>query len=418
MKPDIILSKRFSFSNHNNTSLYLPLYYGIFILAAVFPQVIHIYGGSIDSVWKILVILFLLYKTINLKKISRISKTTFYCLFILSFSYSLTLACNFNSFNYSIDKLVIPFLMVYLFLELPQRVSNIPVDNIFIFHKIFVLFIIFSCIYNMIVNYTALLHITSITPIGAGRIHSFFDNKNSFGAFLFFGNVAAAFLWIYTNDTKWFFSTLIIFLNLWMSMCRTAIVLSLVLLFISYVLVEKKPKWMKVASYLVVLLILFCSIIFYDNIIDLFNNFFSSTRSLDVRDQYIDNMMPLLDGYHGVVGYGTWQANNLAAKYAGNQYFHNSLLKIFISGGLLYFIFYLFVVLVSFKNCISCCFNNWRFGVFNLCVIIAYIIYTFFEAITIFEPPVLSMVATLFVVSFPILFSKCKNKYLEIQFES
>ena len=139
------------------------------------------------------------------------------------------------------------------------------------------------------------------------------------------------------------------------------------------------------------------------------NNIFGSTTSIEARNSYIDNMIGLLQGIHLVFGYGLSNSSLLAATYTGNRYFHNTYLKIAISGGIFYEILFFSMIILSLKKSVIIYRYNKAVGGLCLLSLIVYLIYASVESVILFDTPVVAMVATIFVISMPILFSRADD---------
>jgi O-antigen ligase len=131
---------------------------------------------------------------------------------------------------------------------------------------------------------------------------------------------------------------------------------------------------------------------------------FSSTISIESRQRYISSMSGLISGNHAIWGYGPTQSKILAQTYAGNQYYHNTYLNVIITSGLVGLSLLVSSLLYAFKT-------SWNVSKYDkaagaLCALscLVYAVYAYMESIILFTTPVISIVATIFVISMPILF--------------
>ena len=144
--------------------------------------------------------------------------------------------------------LILTFLMFYV---VPREILNGNSFDVLSFYKIFSYFIVAACVYNIIINYNGLLHITSLSVYSRNEIRSFFDNKNTFGFFLMYGIFSSAILRVRTREKKWIFFILLMILNELMAMCRSAIVMSIIAL----LLVIAGDKRQGIRRYLVIVVL-------------------------------------------------------------------------------------------------------------------------------------------------------------------
>ena len=385
----------------------LPKYYAFLIIAAVVPQAFGFNGSGVDTAWKGIIIIVFLFATFRQESFFLLTK--FGCFFIILFlsGQLITLLYN-NSVGFSsLLTVLICFLMFYILYELPAGyVMDFEVrdSEIYDFYRIYVYFIIAACIYNIIINFNAILNFTSLTT--SSDISSFFDNKNSFGVYLMFATLASVILMIKTGRSLWILSTVLFILTELICMCRTAIILSLILVILAWLFAGNGS----VLSRVVILLIIAALAVFlflrYPAVYNyIFNNIFGSTKSFEVRNSFITAMLPLLYGGHLVFGYGKTYANELASLYTGNQYFHNTYLKILVSGGIFYGAAFVSCILITIKNSIVSFMRNHSSGWLCFISLAVYLIYAYVESIPLFESPVISMTATMFIVTMPIYFS-------------
>lgn len=302
-----------------------------------------------------------------------------------------------------IKALVINIILFYI---LCDKVHGITVDikSIYVFYKIIVYFIFVASLYNMVIHSSSLIRITSLTMYNTENICSFFDNKNTFGVFLLFGVVAATILRISLQEKRWFLFALVFIVNEMMAMCRTAIVLSVILILISAFygregIIKKTIITLLLVGSVVLLIYRFDMLHEY-----VFNNLFGNTDSLDTRNSYITDMLPLIKGIHAIFGYGTDNARLLAIEYAGNQYFHNTYLKVMISGGAVKLGLQFFAMGISVIYCIRCWKNDKVVGELCFLSFIIYVLYSNVESVVLFDSPVVAIMSTMFIITMPILF--------------
>ena len=390
-----------------------PKYYAVFILMALVPQIFGFNVSIWGDIWKIGVLLWFCLLILRKNK-GRSSYTGMYFLvFFLLINVICILADSNISFN-TIINFGISVLLVYLFFESPIREKNITENDVLLFFRFFAIFMLISCVYNMIVNFRQLLNIASISVYSSDVTASFFDNKNTFGVFLIFGAISAAFLKVVDKNSKWLIVLAIFIVNELISMCRTAIILTIFFLLVSFLVGDKRTLKKRIFALIILItaaIVLYCFVSPIRNFID--NNLFANTDSLDVRDGYIERMLPLADGIYLFIGYGEERSLLLAYEYAGNRYYHNTYLHLLMMGGLLKIVLFSITVLYAFYNSFKLCRLNRKAGYMCIATIVAYLVYASIESVILFDTPVIAMLATIFVVSIPRLFLNAalnKNK--------
>ena len=387
-----------------------PKYYAVFIILSLLPQILGINSVILGTLWKVVVLLFLLFLVSNKVNDNKISLTGLYYLIFYLLINSICLLADFKVTIATILNIGISVLLVYLFFDCPIKEKKLSNSDILGFFRIFACFMVVSCIFNMIVNIRQLFNIASISIYGSDATKSFFDNKNTFGVFLIFGTISATFLKVVGGNNKWLFAMMIFLLNEVMAMCRTAIVLTLFFIIVSFLVGDSKTLKSRIIA-LFVVLVTVISLYFSNSTIRNFidNNLFGNTDSLDTRDGYIEKMLPLAKGIRLFFGYGEERSIELAGQYAGNRYYHNTYLHLLMNGGLLKIILFAVGVLYSLKNTIKLCKINKKKGRMCLATIIAYLIYASIESVILFDTPVVAMVATIFVISIPQWFLNAEN---------
>ena len=382
----------------------LPQIYALFIIGALLPQILGFNGSLFDTFFKLCLIGLLLLLLFEKNAIRYFDFYGVTYLALLIASYSLTFLGSNDSIGTFLENLIISILLVYLLYRCPQNSSGLQVEDCLHFYSTYVYFILVACLYNMVIHYNSLLHIMNLSVYGGSNICSFFDNKNTFGVFLMFGVLGATILKTITKQKRWLVIILICILNELMAMCRTAIVLS-VGLFIVGILIDKTHR--KRNAFLLIFGISIAIFIINTNsVIGQYftRTLFGSTQSLDARNDYIQEMLPLIHGQYALWGYGDIQASRLAATVTGNKYYHNTYLKLLISGGVLRLWLYIMALALAVRSGMNVFWHHVKIGGLCLLSIVVYIVYSCVEAVILFDTPVVAMVATIFTISMPILF--------------
>lgn len=384
----------------------IPYLFGVFVILAMLPQILGFNGTLIDDVFKIVLIGVLILKVSN-SKFSRVTLFTGIYIILSFICTILIIICNDCSITTEVVNLIISILLVYTLIEAPQNTYSTSIDEIMSFYRLYAYFMTVACVYNMIINFNSLIHITSTSLYTSEAVSSFFDNKNTFGAFLMFGVLASSVLKILTKEKRWSLVSVVFLINEIMAMCRTGIVLSVVIIGLSFF--ADKQHRIKRIILLLILLSVVAMILSVNSKMNtfIFGTLFGSQTSMDARNRYVENLLPLAKGVHLWVGYGTSNALSLAQQYAGNQYYHNGYLKLLMSGGV-FKCFQMFIAVAFSINCgFKCLRTDKSVGILCLISTAVFLIYNFAEAVLLFDKTVIAIVAVMFIISMPILFNKC-----------
>ena len=382
----------------------VPYYFGLFIVLAMLPQIIGFNGAAIDTIYKLLLLAWLFAKTTSPKTVGKVSYFTLIFIIFGVIGTVGTLAVNNASIITELYVLLIGIILSIVLVESAQKATTLNVIDVEVFYKIFVYFMMVASVYNMVVNFNSLLHITSINVYTAENICSFFDNKNTYGVFLIFAVLASTILRIISSEKKWAVFSFIFLVNELMAMCRTAIVLSILMLAISFLVDESK----RLRNIIVLFgLVVFIAIILNNSMLAkeyMFDNLFGNTKSMDARNSYVELLLPLVRGVHFWFGYGSNGAADLAVQYTGNVYYHNAYLKEIMMGGVIKLGIQVFAIANSCKYGLLC--RKLHTSIGNLCLLstVIYVIYVFVESVILFDAPVVSIMAVMFIISMPILF--------------
>lgn len=382
----------------------IPLLFGWFIILAMLPQFLGFNGSMFDTLYKLVAVGTLTFIMVLKYNSGKISMFSIFYMLVSVINVSGTVLINNVSFFTEITALVTELLLLYILYEGVKDKFLTTVDAIHSFYKVIAYFMLVASIYNMIIHFNSLLHITSLTLYSSENMSSFFDNKNTYGVFLIFGSLAASILSINLKETKWSVFTLIFLINELMAMCRTAVLITSVLIVASlFISRGKKIKDAVLLTMVVaVVLILTKSVGVVNNFIT--NNLFSDTDSLEARNKLVECMLPLIRGKQFWFGYGNTNASSLALRFTGNRYYHNTYLKNAIVGGVINFALQILVILKSISYGFKC--KKYDKNIGNLCLVstMVYLIYAGVEAVVLLDTPVVSIMATMFIVSMPILF--------------
>lgn len=382
----------------------VPYFFGIFIVLAMLPQIIGFNGSMVDSMYKLLLLAWLFIMTLASKNIGKVSYFTLIFIVVSLINTIGTLAINNISIVSEVYIFLIGIILSIILVESALKENTLRFFDVLVFYKIFVYFMLIAAIYNMIIHFNSLLHITSISVYNSENICSFFDNKNTYGVFLIFAVLASTILNIITREKLWLVSSGIFLVNELMAMCRTAILLSLILIAISF-WVDESKKIRNAIVFSLLIITVVATLNTNDFVREyVLNNLFGSTKSLDARNSYIEALLPFARGAHLWFGYGNRGALELAAQYTGNVYYHNAYLKELMMGGIIKLGTQIFVLLTSFKYGLRC--RKLKKTIGNLCILstIIYIIYVFAESVILFDAPVVAIMAVMFIISMPILF--------------
>lgn len=387
----------------------LPTNMAWFIIASSIPQILGINNSLIDTAFKLLVMGVFALVAIKGKDVSNVSMFSVGFMAFTIIRNIITIAVNRVGIVSGFVEIFTTLILFYLFFEITRSTKAVTVDDVMGFYKVYAYFIIISCVYNMIVNFGSLTNIFSAVVYSGKGVCSFFDNKNTFGFYLLMGSLATMFLYSRTKEKRWFFTSLLFIVNELMAMCRTAMLLSLVVLLMSIIVGGRKTG----RRILVAICLVVAGFIVIKNVPFLDRYFFGSvlgdTDSLEVRETFVENMLPLARGKQLWIGYGGDLSRTLALSYTGNIYFHNTYLYLLISGGLFQVVLFLSCIITAIKSSVVSYRKDMGIGAMCLISIVIYLVYAYIESVPLFNTKVVSMISTIFAVSMPLLLKNAIN---------
>ena len=268
---------------NQSTSKNVARYYALLLICAFLPQIIP--GGDLIKLLLKVVVVLVFAALILGRKIKTISVPAGGLIAALIISTLISFFANEGSLLSTLVGLGISCITILFFYDSALRSEGLSQKDVLAFYRIFAYFVLVSCFYNMIINRDGLMNLYSLSLYGDQDICSFFDNKNTFGIILLFGVLAATMLKQLTGEKRWLLISLVFLLNELMTMCRTAILLSVLLLLLSYLWDPQKFGKKLISVAVLAVAVLAATILFPQLRTFLQNTVFGDSRSLDTRNE-------------------------------------------------------------------------------------------------------------------------------------
>ena len=287
----------------------------------------------------------------NIKKILLIA-----CALIVFFAFLSTRLDLFSSVF--IKNAIIPLLFIVIFMGLGKHEALSP-KNVRLVLKVIVLLGIISCIYNIVINWSEMLKIFTITNSYQVRFQSFFDNRNQFGSFMFtsiFAQIMLFYLDKEKNKRKLFrfLACLILFiLNLLLTLSRGAILVSALFAFLTFFVLSYSSKRIrkKFAVVLVLLLVFAASIFIIPWSRDyILGNILRLDSFSTHRDDIYGYGLKYFINNNWIIGSGPEKALEDYENTYSYSGFHNSYLSVLIMFGIVGIVSYAIFLIYSFVN--------------------------------------------------------------------
>lgn len=388
-------------------------YYIIYFFAILMPQILMISnkGGMFDTAYKggvlisFVVVYFWFLHNKNALHISR-NSAIWLITYILGAVIGAGIA---NELEFGTCFLIGIISVVYLcFISLASNVyiEKVEIDK---FALCYVFLIIYACIFNLVKNGTQI--VASLKMQGAGNFSSFFDNKNTFGLFLFCGIIATTLCLNRVKQRKiWYAALVFILINLIVSSSRTALFSSIAFLCIYYVFSNwKKPSvWMSAILLIGVLYYFTINVEFISTFLE--NHIFRNDSSMLDRNIMAQTTLQNISEWGWIFGYGE-NADSYMARYTGYAYFHNTFIEIIATGGIikafLYCILAIKAITMSIKIYKK---ESIKIGAIFIAAWISYFMYSFGESVVLLNGDTQGFIMTFLLLTLPQLYYNSYQK--------
>lgn len=296
----------------------------------------------------------------------------------------------------------------YIFLFSMALNVKLPINKINYLYYITLSLGIIASLYAMFTQLGS--SIFTITEYGfylQNPYESFFGQRNDFGLILVFSIISCIYFYINTSKRKFIYIivALILLFNLVLTFSRASY-LALLIFALVFLIINVKKRSKLFVVFCIILIVFF--IIYQTNdVVKEFVNVYMirSEAGLTGRNLLWNKAISLLNVPTSLFGrgMGIYQVVLENDQLSGGTGFHNMYLDFFVSGGgvyLLVFAYMIYRVLVSIKEINKKQSEN---GKFYLAIVMALLIYSFFEVSKIFDLNLRSILQTYFTILLPIL---------------
>lgn len=297
----------------------------------------------------------------------------------------------------SLVNMITSVLMLFtLLFELPR--IKVHWDEIQKILKLFVLFTVITCLWNIIMNADVILSLSFINNVYY-NMYSFFDNKNTYGIFLFAGLGSNIYLMFFNNKKIYKLSFILILFSIIISMSRTSFLSSILFLTVGYFFVSLQ-KTSKIVNIFVICLVILLSITLIGGINEYVFNILLRTEVESFRQPIYKAALKLFQ-QRPIIGFGESAFGESLKKLCGNEYTHNGYLTVLLSGGIVYFIAYVFIIVKAISNAWNIRKVHLNLGSYILAFLIATLVYSMGESVVLLQTAASNFSVSLFAVVVP-----------------
>lgn len=363
-------------------------------------------GSLYDSIWKVCILVFTiiccLYISIRHRLKLSLKSTLIWSIFTMLTTISnIFNGCLLTDFSFSnLVSYIYPIISFFTFCVI---LGNISVDKETMkkFLDYFIVFITYTCVFNMIYNYKLIINFANIKYSYEIQIASFFNNRNTFALYLLYGILSnIIIITYYKNKNKIYLFTLLLFaFNAFLTLSRTNILCIVIFIFTLYLTSKNMRKNRKIILLICIGILVIICIPHFRNFIS--QNLIRKESKLSNRDNiwkygidlYKDNIL---------TGIGINKALNKLKDSFKNTSFHNTYLSILLDGGIVSAIAYMVLLIYGLKNIIMIKKYNLELFRIFMAIFIVYIASGITETNTLFESSATSFLVTTFVFILPL----------------
>ncbi|WP_028392018.1 O-antigen ligase family protein [Bacillus cihuensis] len=365
-----------------------------------------IYTIAVGSMFFIQVIILLLYFITHTKIKLNISLFLFAWIFMTSQAITIFVSALTGTTidNFDFINVLVRFVSVLVFVCIPSqfRISRKGLDS---FMGSILMLGLIACIYNMIVNFSGILSITSINNPYEVNFDSFFTNRNSFAQFLFFCVIANTYLYFTKKTIFYLVCYSILGLNIFATISRTVIASLCIFLFIFLIIYFRKKVLTQIMTFISVTLIFF--ILYFNEQVNNFiaENFIRKENGTSGRSEIWQAGFQILDQSSWTFGTGYLTSASLITNMGFPNQFHNFYIETLVGGGIVDLLLHLLIFLFVLNKVIRIYKKDNVTSIIFLSGLSALLFYAFFESASFFSMGYVDSLFRLFFITIPLLYA-------------
>lgn len=335
--------------NTKEKRLNLGKVYFWYLFFVLFLQILGISGenATMETLWKAMVIsVTMLY--VLLKRSWTIARYVIIPSFVYLFGQLAAFALYPEASASSFINCAIVLAMTYLFLSMPYNNRSFKLEDMCWFINAFIVLMLYAVVFNFIMNPDAVLNVLSNRSVYVNMMHSFFDNKQTYGMFLFVATIVATYGYVLRRKPLYVILAFFFFGNLFICSSRTALFACLAFVLMLALTTVKTNR--RIAIYLVVGIVIFVLLV---SILAPLRRFtlqvlLDTDDTFDIRIEIWQDAFAALRGEKMIVGYGEGNAVNAIADVSGEERnSHNGFVQVLLTGGAVKMVLYICVLFKS-----------------------------------------------------------------------
>lgn len=376
-----------------------------YLFFVLFLQIIGMDGKSdtLELLWKMAVIcctmLYILYKNSW-----NVTKTLVFPLIIYAGGQILAYM-NFPGATIStfINSMVV-IGMTYMFISLTSGDSGFQLEDMLWFVKAFTALMLYAVAYQIITDPNAVSGALTQESVYSDMMSSFFDNKQTFGMFLFVAIIVSCLGLVLSKKKIYVAFALLFFGMLFICSSRTSLIACIVFVLMMLVLLFRSNR--KLAGFVLLFVGLF---VFFVRIVPSLNRFVTEVlidteRTVDAREEIWGICFQAMRGVKVLFGYGEGNAGVVIREINPNvvSNTHNGLVLVFMAGGLIKIVLYVLVIINSLRCIKGIHKHNAALANVLFAAVVGLIAFSMGEALVFLDTSSPCVVASIVGVAFPI----------------
>jgi len=378
--------------------------YFCYLALVLLPQILGVSakGTLFDTAWKAATIVGTLWYAYR-KTNGKIRKYMVLPIILYGIGQMLALMPNGGDIKSSIINVFVVLAMSYLFLSVSTSRADACFLDINFFCNAFICLMLYAVVYNTIKNPTAVFEFLSVSSVYSNMMSSFFDNKQTFGMFLFMALIASTWQYLLTKKKMYLLSNIIFLLNIFICLSRTALLACGVYIIAVIILTLFADRALS-KFFIGTVVIGVTAIYVYEPLRDfVLNVLFDTDRTMNARTNIWENAFAALQGTKLWIGYGEGNAASAIKSvlgYGANS--HNGIVQILLTGGLLKLGLYIIVLLYSVKCSLDVRRYNKTLAYLFIATIVSVFAYSMGEALVLLDTSAPCIVASIMCIAFPV----------------
>ena len=256
--------------------------------------------------------------------------------------------------------------------------------------------------FNLIKNPSAIFGVLSNSNVYSNMMSSFFDNKQTFGMFLFMAFIVSIWGFVLESKKRYICAAIVFFVNLFLCLSRTALFACLGFVFIIVISIRKSNR--QLFGILILSIILALLLIQFNPTLHQFieNVVLDTNATMEARTNIWEDAFKAVYGVKAIWGYGEGNASAAIATVSHSANAHNGIVYVLLTGGIVKLCLYTMVVikvLFSIRNIKK--YNPTVASMF-FAALVSVIIYSMGEALVLLDSSAPCVVASIICVAFPI----------------